>query len=145
MKTKVAIVVVGLALVPYLDREKEDCGLWFSGRKGRWTALFSAVFAGAGVIGLLWFTVSYGWLRNWESTANVPQIVITLFNPGTVIVTFFALWSLVVMKATNSTRMGAIALFTCFLVGFAILTYFATFLRGPNWAFYWSAADWPVH
>lgn len=139
------IVVVGLGLVPYLDREQEDCGLWFSGRSGRLTALFSAIFAGAAVVGLLWFTVSYGWLRNWESTANVPQTVITLLNPGTVIVAGFALWSFVVMRATNSTRMGAIALFTCFLVGFVILTYFATFLRGPNWAFYWSAADWPVH
>ena len=41
--------------------------------------------------------------------------------------------------------MGAIALFTCFLVGFVILTYVATVLRGPNWDFYWCQADWPVH
>ena len=140
-----AIVVLGLGLVPYLDREKEDCGLWFSGRQGRRTAALSAVFAAAVVVGMLWFTVTHGWLRNWEATAHVPQIVITLFNPGTVFVVCFALWSFVAMKATSSTRMGAIALFTCFLVGFVILTYFATFLRGPNWGFYWSSADWPVH
>ncbi len=140
-----AIVVLGLGLVPYLDREKEDCGIWFSGRQGRRTAMLSAVFAVLVVVGMLWFTVAHGWLRNWEATADVPQIVITLFNPGTVFVACFALWSFVAMKATNSTRMGAIALFTCFLVGFVILTYFATFLRGPNWAFYWSSADWPVH
>lgn len=140
-----AIVVLGLALVPYLDREKEDCGIWFSGHQGRRTALMSAVFAVVVVVGMLWFTVTQGWLRNWEATADVPQIVITLFNPGTVFVVCFALWSFVAMRATSSTRMGAIALFTCFLVGFVILTYFATFLRGPNWAFYWSSADWPVH
>jgi len=55
----------------------------------------------------------------------------------------FALWSLFVIRATNSTRMGALAVFTCFLVVFVILTDFATVHRGPNWNFYWSEADWP--
>lgn len=140
-----AIVVLGLALVPYLDREKEDVGVWFSSRKGRRVAAYSAVFGFLIVVVLLWFTVRYGWLRSWESTAHVPQIVITIFNPGTVYVALFAIWSIIVMKATGSTRMGAIALFTCFLVGFVILTYFATVHRGPNWDFYWSPNDWPVH
>lgn len=140
-----AIVVIGLALVPYLDREKEDVGLWFSGRTGRWVAGWSALFGTVTIVGMLWFTVSIGWLRDWEATAKVPQIVITLFNPGTVFVVAFAVWSMVVVKVTHSTRMGAIALFTCFLVGFVILTYFATVHRGPNWEFYWSKADWPVH
>jgi quinol-cytochrome oxidoreductase complex cytochrome b subunit len=140
-----AIVVLALALVPYLDREEEDLGVWFSGRLGRRVALLSVIFATLVVIGMLWFTVNYGWLRNWSATAGVPQIVITLFNPGTVFVFLFALWSLVVVRKTNSTRMGAIALFTCFVIGFIILTYFATVHRGPNWDFYWSASDWPVH
>ncbi|MFQ5490254.1 MAG: cytochrome b N-terminal domain-containing protein [Phycisphaerae bacterium] len=140
-----AIVVLGLALVPYLDREKEDVGIWFSGAQGRRVALGSAVFAAAAVVGMLWFTVSCGWLRNWEATRDVPQIVITLFNPGTVFVLLFAGWSIATVKVTSSTRMGAIALFTCFLMAFVILTYFATVHRGPNWDFYWSQADWPVH
>ena len=140
-----AIVVIGLALVPYLDREKEDTGIWFSGAQGRRVALWSVGFAVVAVVGMLWFTVSFGWLRDWELTAHVPQIVITVFNPGTVFVVVFALWSLFVVKMANSTRMGAIALFTCFLVGFAILTYFATVHRGPNWDFFWSKSDWPVH
>ena len=140
-----AIVVIGLSLVPYLDREKEDTGVWFSGAQGRRVALWSVAFTVVTVVGMLWFTVSFGWLRNWEATAHVPQIVITIINPGTVFVVVFALWSLIVVKKTNSTRMGAVALFTCFLVGFAILTYFATVHRGPNWDFFWSKSDWPVH
>jgi hypothetical protein len=94
---------------------------------------------------MLWFTVANGWLRDWGPTAKVPQIVITLFNPGTVLVALFALWSLGVVRTTSSTRMGAIALFSCFLVGFVILTYFATVHRGPNWDFFWSKSSWPVH
>jgi hypothetical protein len=140
-----AVVVLGLALVPYLDREKEDNGVWFSGARGRRVALISTIFGTASVVAMLWFTVRFGWLRNWEATAQVPQIIITLFNPGTVFVALFALWSILVIRVTRSTRMGAIALFTCFLVGFVILTYFATVHRGPNWDFYWSMAEWPVH
>ncbi len=139
------IVMLGLALVPYLDREKEETGIWFSGKRGRRVALYSALFTAGVVLFMLWFTVSFGWLRNWEATADVPQMVISIFNPGTIYVVLFAAWSIGVVKKTNSTRMGAIALFTCFLVSFLILTYFATVHRGPNWDFYWSESDWPVH
>lgn len=140
-----AVVILALGLVPYLDREKEDTGVWFSGAAGRRVTLVSAIYAIVSVVGMLWLTVSFGWLREWEATSQVPQIVITLFNPGTVLVALFAMWSIGVMRFTSSTRMGAIALFTCFLIGFLILTYFATVHRGPNWDFYWSQSQWPVH
>jgi hypothetical protein len=54
-------------------------------------------------------------------------------------------WSLFVIRKTGSTRMGAVALFTLFLVSYVILTYVGTELRGPNWDFYWSKSQWPVH
>lgn len=138
-----AIVVLGLALVPYLDRDPEDAGVWFSGPRGRRVTLATAVFTAVVVIGMLAFTVNYGWLRNWYP--SLPQIVITFVNPGTVMLAVFTVWSLIVTHRTNSTRLGALAVFTCFLVAFLILTYFATVHRGPNWGFYWSQANWPAH
>ncbi len=138
-----AIVVLGLMCVPYLDRERQDIGVWFSGRQGKRICINTAIFTAAVVVGMLIFTVNYGWLRTWSP--EIPQIVITLINPGTVMLAIFTLWSLFVMKTTNSTRLGALALFTCFLVAFVILTYFATVHRGPNWNFYWSEASWPAH
>jgi quinol-cytochrome oxidoreductase complex cytochrome b subunit len=138
-----AIVVLGLALVPYLDRDPEDVGVWFSGKRGRRITLISALITTVVVLSMLCFTVNYGWLRNWYP--QLPQIVITFVNPGTVMLAVFTLWSLIVTYRTNSTRMGALAVFTCFLVAFVILTYFATVHRGPNWGFYWSRSDWPVH
>ncbi|MCH7686099.1 MAG: cytochrome b N-terminal domain-containing protein [Planctomycetes bacterium] len=137
------IVVLGLMLVPYLDREKEDVGVWFSGPKGRRICLLSALLTTVVVVGILAFTVNFGWLRSWYP--DIPQIVITLVNPGTVLLVIFMTWSFAVTKRMNSTRMGAIAIFTCFLIAFTILTYFATVHRGPNWEFYWSQGDWPVH
>ncbi len=137
------IVVFGLMLVPYLDRERDEIGVWFGGRQGRRVCLWTAIFATAAVIGMLAFTVNLGWLRSWYP--HIPQIVITILNPGTILLAIFVAWSLTVMKLTNSTRMGALATFTCFLVAFVLLTYFATVHRGPNWQFYWSQSDWPSH
>ncbi len=138
-----AIVVLGLMLVPYLDREEADLGAWFGGPRGRRVCLASAVYTAAIVVGMLAFTVRYGWLRSWFP--EIPQIVITLVNPGVFFLLAFMIWSFAVTARTNSTRMGALAIFTCFLVSFTILTYFATVHRGPNWGFYWSPSDWPVH
>ncbi len=137
------LALIGLMLIPYLDREKGGEGVWFGGRTGRQVALWSALFSTTAVIGLLAFVVNFGWLREWYP--DVPQVLIMLVNPGTVYTLSFAAWSLWIMKRHDSTRMGAIALFTCFLVGYIILTWVGTVHRGPNWDFYWSQADWPVH
>ena len=138
-----AVVVMGLALIPYLDREEEEQGLWFSGSAGKKVALSTLVFTCLVTVGMLVFTVNFGWLRNW--IPEIPQLAIILVNPGTVLVTVFAVWSVLTVRVTNSTRMGAIALFTCFLVAFVIMTYFAMVHRGPNWQFYWWPSQWPVH
>jgi hypothetical protein len=138
-----ALTVIGLALIPYLDREREDPGRWFSGSAGRRITVVSLLFTVVVTTGMLVFTVKVGWLRNWYP--EVPQLLITFVNPGTVLVAVFTVWSVGVVRVTNSTRMGAIALFTCFLIAFVILTYFASVHRGPNWQFYWWPTAWPGH
>ncbi len=137
-----SLAIIGLALIPYLDREEEDVGLWFGGSQGRRVALGSLVFTTVLTVGMLVLTVRAGWLREWMP--DIPQLVITFINPGTVLVFAFAVWSLGTVLRTNSTRLGAIALFTCFLTSFVILTYFATVHRGPNWEFYWWPSLWPA-
>lgn len=138
-----AITVLGLGLVPYLDRSEEDTGLWCAGRRGQRLALYSAIFGAVFAILAVAVPVSFGWVRSWFPQVN--QLVIIFVNPGTLLTLAYAVWSLGVLKVTRSTRMGAIALFTCFLVGFVILTYVGTELRGPNWDFYWSRSEWPTH
>lgn len=144
------IIMVGLFLIPYLEREEgDDVGIWFAGRRGRRVTAASVVYATLLCVGMLAFTVNYGWLRNWlpdltQKYARTSQLVIMLFNPGMVYVVASAVWSLGLLRFTNSTRMASIGLFTCALVFFVILTYFASVHRGPNWDFYWSKADWPV-
>jgi quinol-cytochrome oxidoreductase complex cytochrome b subunit len=135
------IVVMALGLIPYLDKEERGSGRWFADAEGKRVAWSSALFATIFSIAILAFTVRFGWLRSWFP--SIPQLVITIVNPGSFIVLGFAWWSIRAVRRTSSTRVGAIALFTCFLVSFAILTYFATYMRGPNWDFFWSEAQWP--
>ncbi|MFQ5637498.1 MAG: cytochrome b N-terminal domain-containing protein [bacterium] len=137
------IVLVGLMLIPFLDKENTHFGVWFSGSEGKKIAINSFVFSTVFLIALLAFTVKFGWLRNWFP--DIPQIVIVFMNPGSFIVLVFAWWSLHNLRFTNSTRLAAIALFTCFAVGFIILTIMGIYFRGPNWDFYWSPSQWPVH
>jgi len=105
--------------------------------------LVSILYGFATVVCLVAFTVKFGWLRQWKP--DIPQIVITVFNPGTLLTAFYAAYSLAVLQMTRSTRKGAVALYTCFLCGFIVLTIVGVYFRGPNWHFYWSPSDWPLH
>jgi quinol-cytochrome oxidoreductase complex cytochrome b subunit len=137
------LAILGLALIPYLDREQEHVGIWFSNRQGWLVALKSFIVGSVVLVGILAFVITFGWFRNWWP--NVPQLLIILINPGTIWVGFMIAWSILVINKTGSTRMGAIALFTMFLLSYVIFTYLGTELRGPNWELYWSKSQWPIH
>ena len=137
------IVIIGLLLIPYLDRETAGTGEWFGGPGGRGLVLRSAVFGLVAVLAVEVFAVRFGWIREWWP--STPQIIITLINPGTVLTAIYALYSMWLVRRYDSTRAGALGLFTCFLCGFLVLTVVGTHFRGPNWDFYWSPSQWPVH
>ena len=137
------LVLGGLALVPYLDREEGVAGLWPGQSELRWAALTALLSTGFFLL-LAGVQVRYGWLRAWYP--DIPQIVVIALNPGTLWLAWCALWSWFVVHRTVSTRLGAVALVTCFFTFYILLTYFAAAHRGPDWEFYpsprgWEAAD----
>ena len=137
------IVLAGLALIPFLDRRNGGEGMWF-GTPGEKAVFWqSLIYSIAVTVGMLAFTVNYGWLRNWFP--GIHQLWIIAINPGSLLVLAFAGWSLLILKRRDSVRLAAVSLFTCFLVSFTLLTYFATVHRGPNWHFYWWPSQWPLH
>lgn len=137
------VAVVGLLLIPYLDREDKNVGVWFTNNQGKAVAAQTFVLSSLGLVGVLAFVINYGWFRSWWP--NIHQMFIILINPGTLWVLAMMCWSIFTIKRTGSTRMGAIALFTAALVTYVILTYTGTVLRGPNWDFFWSQSQWPMH
>jgi quinol-cytochrome oxidoreductase complex cytochrome b subunit len=138
-----AIVLMGLALIPYLDRETEGTGNWFGGPGGWRLVRLSAVLGLCAPLLIESFVIRFGWLREWFP--HIPQLIVTAINPATILTTVYALYSLWCIRRYRSTRAGALALFTCFLCGFVVMTIIGTYFRGPNWAFYWSPGDWPKH
>jgi hypothetical protein len=138
-----AITLVGLVLIPYLDRAPGVEGRWLAGPGERRVALGALVYGLVTVIALEAFAIRFGWLRAWFPA--VPQLVVTFVNPATVLTTLYAVFSLVVIRRTRSIRLGAVALFTCFLAGFVVLTIIGVHFRGPNWQFFWSPSQWPLH
>lgn len=137
------LVVIGLCLVPYLDRESETLGVYLHGGKAKRTALTSLLFGGLMAVLAVAVPVNFGWLRQWFPDVN--QLLVIAINPGTLLTLAYMVWSVTVYKRSTSTRQAAIALYTCFIVGFMVLTYVGSELRGPNWDFYWSKSDWPLH
>ena len=127
----------------FLDREKEGTGEWFGGPGGRKLVKWSVVVGFAASILVEAFAIKFGWLREWFP--NIPQLFITFINPGTVLTAIYATYSIWAVRKYNSTRAGAMALFTCFLCGFIVLTVIGTYFRGPNWDFFWSPSDWGGH
>ena len=137
------VVLLGLGLIPFLERETSGTGQWFGGPGGWRLVLRSAAFGLGSVLLVETIAIHYGWIRQWWPAA--PQLLITCLNPGTVIAAAYAVYSLLLVKRYDSTRAGAAALFTCFLCGYIVLTVIGVHFRGPNWDFYWSPSQWPVH
>ncbi|HSN92938.1 MAG TPA: cytochrome b N-terminal domain-containing protein [Anaeromyxobacteraceae bacterium] len=137
------VVLVGLGLIPFLDRETAGTGDWFGGPGGLRLVGTSALFGLAAVIGIEVFAINLGWIREWWPGS--PQLLITAVNPGTILTAAYGAWSIWCVRRHDSTRAGALALFTCFAVGFTVLTVVGTHFRGPNWDFYWSPTLWPGH
>jgi quinol-cytochrome oxidoreductase complex cytochrome b subunit len=138
-----AIVILGLGLIPFLDREEAGTGVWFGGPGGGRLVLASFGFGLGAVLAIEAFAIRFGWLREWFP--DIPQLAITAVNPGTLLAAVYGAYSRWVVKRYRSARAGATALFTCFLCGFVVLTVIGTHFRGPNWTFYWSPANWPGH
>jgi quinol-cytochrome oxidoreductase complex cytochrome b subunit len=137
-----AVVLLGLGLIPFLDRETEGTGEWFGGPGGTPLVLGSAIFGLGSALAVEAWAIRFGWLREWWP--DTPQILITFVNPGTLLTLAYALFSIWAVRRYDSTRAGALALFTCFLGGFLVLTVIGYQFRGPNWDFYWWPSQWPA-
>ena len=138
-----SLVLLGLGLIPFLEREHAGTGDWCGGPGGLALVLRSTAFGLGAVLAIEAFAIHFGWIRQWWPGA--PQLLITLVNPGTVLTAAYALFSLASVRRYDSTRAGAVALFTCFLCGYIVLTVIGTHFRGPNWQFFWSPGQWPGH
>ncbi len=136
------LYLIFLFSIPYRDREDKYVGLWFSGRKGLKVVGRSALFAFILVLIQLFVMIRFGWLRTWFP--GISQWFVMLINPATLTGGVFILVAELVRRRSQSTRMGALSLFTCTFVALVIFTAMGIWFRGPNWDFFWSPSQWPL-
>jgi quinol-cytochrome oxidoreductase complex cytochrome b subunit len=127
------LITIALISFPYVDREDKNTGLWFAGSVGLRTALYSGIFSFLVIIILISILAGFGWVRDWFP--SIPTSVLILINPGVITSLIFAVYALVIVKQTQSKRIGIIALYTCILTGFALFTLVGIWFRGPDWEF----------
>ncbi len=136
------LFIIFLVSVPYIDKENGYTGIWFSGARGKRVMLQSIGITLFISLLLTWISISFGWFREWF--ADSPQLATMLINPATLSGVFYVGWAWMVRRRSGSSRLSAIAMFTCAMTAFIIYTVIGIWFRGPNWDFYWSSSQWPV-
>ena len=129
------LFLVFLISIPYIDKEDKYVGIWFSSSKGVQITWQSILYTLILTIALVFILVRYGWLNAWFP--GIPRIFVMLINPATLSVLFYILRAKWIGKRTGSSRMTAIAMFTCTMTGFILYTAIGIWFRGPNWEFIW--------
>lgn len=124
----------GLAVIPYIDREKSGFGQWFENRTGAQVAVGSVIYSIVCSVSILAFTIGFD--PPSSMFQDTGQLMVMFINPGTILMLMSIIWSLYILYKCNSVRMSIMALFTCFFTMVIFLTYFAWAHRGPNWDFY---------
>jgi cytochrome b-561 len=137
------IVLLGLALIPFLDREQRGIGLWFTDKASRRWGVIGFGWGLVWTVGCLTLGIQMSMRELFPGIES--QLFFDLVNPATLLLLSFAVLYGVTLKVTSSTRTAAIATICAFIVAFALLTWTGTMLRGPNWEFYWPWQEWPAH
>jgi hypothetical protein len=128
-----AIVLLGMALLPALDRREEDIGLYFRSTTGRKAALLGA-FLALDLVPLLiladefWLDLA-GLLPTWPVliTTGLLPLLLTLLGLAAI---YLALRLL--LKAAHGEAL--VGLFVFIVAGLLILTLTGVYFRGPNMA-----------
>ncbi len=137
------IVLLGLALIPYLDREQKRIGAWFTDGAGKKWGFLGIAWGLVWTVGCLAIGILAPVRQLFPNVGS--QLFFDLVNPAMLLLLSFVALYFLALKVTGSTRTAAIATFTAFIVAFVLLTWTGTALRGPNWEFYWPWEAWPTH
>ncbi|NOX63406.1 MAG: hypothetical protein GXP42_15890 [Chloroflexi bacterium] len=135
------ILVLFLVALPYLDYSREHAGVWFSTRRGKriagWTALYAVVAMTAFIVLDNAFSMREllrGAAPAWVAQWLLPSLILALI----VLLPVAVLW-----RKGASVREIMIALFTVMLASAVVLTISGFLFRGPGFEMYlpWQMPD----
>ncbi len=133
------VFLLGLLVLPFMERDQDGVGRWFGAGPGRRVALLSLAAALVFFVGCQWCFQSGG-IQTW--LAGGSTWLGDIFNPATAMLFFSGVSFVIAGQITGSTRASFLAGFVVLLVAIAGFTIIA-WCRGPNWIFYWPWEEWP--
>ena len=129
----VAVVLAGLALLPYWDREPRTMGIYFRSKAGRRAAILAAVLA-VDLVPLLIIADEYwlvlpGLLPGWPALVSGGLVPLLLTLAG-----LAAVYGLARLVTRGNHGEAAVGLVKFLVVALVILTVTGVYFRGPNMA-----------
>jgi quinol-cytochrome oxidoreductase complex cytochrome b subunit len=137
------LVIVGLALIPFIDTEQKHLGAWFTDAAGKKWSFIGLIWGLLSTSLCLFIGIKFPMREVFSGIES--QIFFEIVNPVNLLLLTFIVLHFMAFKITKSSRTASIATFTAFVISFILLTYTGTALRGPNWIFYWPWEAWPAH
>lgn len=137
------LVIVGLAVIPFMDPEQKHLGIWFTDAAGKKWACIGLIWGFLFTIFSVFIGVKFPMREVFFGIES--QLFFEIVNPANLLLLSFVILYFLTLKVTQSQRTAAIATFSAFVIAFILLTYTGTALRGPNWLFYWPWEAWPSH
>jgi surface polysaccharide O-acyltransferase-like enzyme len=129
------VLVVFLLALPYIDRSRENIGVWFSTARGK------RLVAGTALYTLL-VIPTYVVLDNTFPLREIlrdhaPSWVAQWFLPAIILIVIVSIPAIVARLRKASVREILLVLFTVMLVSAAVLTVSGFLFRGPGFKLYW--------
>lgn len=129
-----AFLVVFLVLLPYIDHERDDVGIWFASMRGKkivlWTALYTLV------VMPVYIVLDNAFSLRELLRDTVPQWIAQGLLPAAIIALLVMIPILVLWRRKASTREMMLALFTVMLFSAIVLTITGFLFRGPGFKLY---------
>jgi hypothetical protein len=127
------LVLLLLMVIPYIDRDKKDVGIWFASKKGRAIALWSAIYTAIWIPALILFDQ----FIRVRTLIREPEVFPAWIIPLVVIGGLTLLLYIIIRRWHPSTREVLIGLFTAFVVSYFLLIISSTFFRGLGMNLTW--------
>ena len=129
------ILVVFLLALPYVDRSRENTGVWFSTARGKrfvvWTALYTLLVLPAYIV------LDNTFPLREILRGHMPSWVAQWFLPAIILIVIVSIPAIVAGLRKASVREIVMVLFTVMLVSAAVLTVSGFLFRGPGFKLYW--------
>jgi quinol-cytochrome oxidoreductase complex cytochrome b subunit len=120
------MLILGLMVLPYLDRDLSHAGEWFGTRKALLITIWSALYTAVWLTALVIFDENVGVRSLVETPAILPNWVI----PLGVMALLTAILHVSILPLKPTRREILLVYFTAFIVGYAHLTIVGSFFRG---------------